>query len=281
MLETMRRHGRAAVAAVIRFNRDDGWAIASHITLSGIMALFPFLIFCTSLAAFFDLGEFPPMAFDLMFELWPPAVAEPLSWELLNVLTQPRGDVLTFGAVLALFFASSGVEALRLGLNRAYRTRETRGILRLRAQSILFVLLASIVLAAAGFLLVVVPLAEAAAARFAPWLDDYLIDLGDWRLAASVAILVFGLFASHRWLPCEHAGYRALAPGVALTLVLWAVASLGFAAYLRTFANYGATYAGLAGIVVAVLFVYLMSAIYLIGAEYNAALMAFDKNEGK
>ncbi|MCB1430168.1 MAG: ribonuclease BN, partial [Nitratireductor sp.] len=59
------RHAIALRNGVVQFGKDDGWAIASHITLSGIMALFPFLIFCTALAAFFDLGNFPDTAVHL------------------------------------------------------------------------------------------------------------------------------------------------------------------------------------------------------------------------
>jgi membrane protein len=49
----LRLAGRAALDAFYRFNADDGWAIASHIALSILMAMFPFLIVVTSLAASF------------------------------------------------------------------------------------------------------------------------------------------------------------------------------------------------------------------------------------
>lgn len=272
MPDILRRHGRSLIAAVMKFNRDDGWAIASHITLSGILALFPFLIFCASLVAFFDLGEFPATVVHLIFDYWPASVAKPISSEVLAVLTEQRRDVMTFGAAAALFFASSGIEALRLGLNRAYGAQEARNVFLLRGQSILFVLIASILLGVTTFLLVLLPVLEDVAGRHAPWLHRYLVDIGSGRLVTSSAILVAGLYASHKWLPASPLKFTAMLPGIVLTLVLWLTASAGFATYLRTFANYGGTYAGLAGVIVALVFVYIMSAIYLIGAEYNAAL---------
>ena len=62
----------------------------------------------------------------LLLEAWPNEVAGPIAAEIHNVLTTARGDVLTVGVVLAIYFASSGVESLRIGLNRAYGMAEQR-----------------------------------------------------------------------------------------------------------------------------------------------------------
>ena len=79
------------------------------------MALFPFLIVLTSLAGFFGSKELADQAGELLLETWPQQVADALSGEIHNVLTTPGGDMLTIGAVLAVYFASNGVEALRVG----------------------------------------------------------------------------------------------------------------------------------------------------------------------
>ena len=106
--------------AFYTFLADDGWAIASHIALSTLMALFPFLIVLTSLAGFFfGSRELADQAASLFLETWPQQVADSLSSEIHDVLTNTRGDMLTIGAVLAVYFASNGVEALRVALNRA------------------------------------------------------------------------------------------------------------------------------------------------------------------
>jgi len=281
MVETLtgfaRHCAQALWMAVMRFNRDDGWAIASHITLSGVLAFFPFLIFCASLAAFLDLGDFPDTVVHLIFDSWPPAVASPLATEVRAVLTIPRGDVLTLGALVALFFASSGIEALRMGLNRAYEATELRNMFILRAESIIFVVVASVMVATVTFLLVLAPLAVELARRHAPGLDIGVVTLINWRLTISSGVIVVALFATHKWLPAGRRPLHHLFPGIALTLVAWLVASTVFAAYLAGFANYVGTYAGLAGIVVALVFLYMMSAIYLIGAEFNSALIRLAK----
>lgn len=254
-----------------RFNDDDGWAIASHISMSGILALFPFLIFCTSLAAFFNLGSFPEEMVRLIFDSMPDAVAAPLAEQVRTVLTEPRGDILTFGAAAALFFASNGVEALRLGLNRAYRAPSRRNFLLARLQSILFVVVAAVASATVVFLLILTPLVLDIAKRHIPALQGHLSAIDNWRLLVSSSILTAALLACHLWLPNGRRSLRQILPGVIFTVVSWVAAAIGFSLYLRSFADYVSTYAGMASVVVALVFFYLMGVIFLLGAELNYA----------
>ena len=116
------------IDAFRQFLADDGWAIASHIALSTLMALFPFLIVVTALAGFFfgskELAD--EAARILLRSLAARRWRRRSRSEITGVLTNARGDVLTFGVVFALYFASSGVESLRIGLNRAYDIGEPR-----------------------------------------------------------------------------------------------------------------------------------------------------------
>src|SRR3569832_1987542 len=90
--------------AFYTFLADDGWAIASHIALSTLMALFPFLIVITSLAGFLGSKDLADQAAGLMLQIWPVQVADALSGEIHDVLTTPRRDALTIGALLAVYF---------------------------------------------------------------------------------------------------------------------------------------------------------------------------------
>ncbi|MCK1975432.1 hypothetical protein LNK20_22370, partial [Bacillus safensis] len=67
------------------FSSDDGWAFASHIALSGLMALFPFLIFATTLASFLGTKEFDDTAGHFIFDMWPSNIAAPIAHEGRNV----------------------------------------------------------------------------------------------------------------------------------------------------------------------------------------------------
>jgi len=98
-LSALRRTVRIAGDAFQHFIDDDGWAIASHIALSTLMALFPFLIVLTSLAGFFGSKELADQAAELLLQVWPKRVADAISGEIHDVLTTTRGGVLTIGTV--------------------------------------------------------------------------------------------------------------------------------------------------------------------------------------
>jgi len=266
---------RIARDAFGHFNADDGWAMASHLAVSAIMALFPFLIFATALASFLGADAFADTAVHIVFDTWPEEVAAPIAREVQNVLGVRRGDVLTFGVVLAAFFASNGVEALRSSLNRAYRVEERRSIIFLRLQSLGFVLVATLGFTAISLLLVIAPVAANIALSRVEWLEPYMGTITLWRYIIAVVVLVLALVVVHIWLPAGKRTLTDIIPGIIFTLIAWIAGSSVFAAYLGRFSSYTTTYAGLASIMVAVVFLYIISAIFILGGEINAAIMRY------
>jgi membrane protein len=254
------------------FNDDDGWSMASHLAITALMALFPFLIFATTLASFLGADAFTETAVHLVFDTWPDQIAAPISREVVNVLTVPRSDLLTYGVLLAAFFASNGIEALRTSLNRAYRVVETRSFLFRRVQSLAFVFIATVGFLAISVLLVFAPLiVRLALARF-EWIEPYLGTITLWRYVIASTVIVFGLVAVHVWLPAGERRFVDIVPGIIFTLVGWLVGSSIFAAYLDRFSSYVSTYAGLASIMIAVVFLYIVSMVFILGGELNAAI---------
>ncbi|WEX10108.1 YihY/virulence factor BrkB family protein [Chelativorans sp. AA-79] len=266
---------RVARDAFGHFNADDGWAMASHLAVSALLALFPFLIFATALASFLGADAFADTAVHIVFDTWPREVAEPIAREVNNVLGVRRGDVLTFGVVFAAFFASNGVEALRLSLNRAYRVEERRSIIFLRLQSLAFVLIATVGFMAISVLLVIAPVAANIALSHMEWLGPYMGTITAWRYVVAVVVLVLALIVVHIWLPAGERRLVDIVPGIIFTLLGWLAGSSLFAAYLGRFSSYASTYAGLASIMIAVVFLYIISAIFILGGEINAAIMRY------
>ncbi|TYR34969.1 YihY/virulence factor BrkB family protein [Mesorhizobium microcysteis] len=261
--------------ALGHFNYDDGWALASHLALSALLALFPFLIFATSLASFLGAEAFADTAVHLIFDTWPDAIAEPIAREVANVLTVQRGDFLTIGILAAAFFASNGIEALRVGLNRAYRVLDRRSIFFLRAQSLAFVVIATVGFMIVSALLVVAPVAMGIAQRHLPWIEPYIGTITLWRILIAVVVIVMALIAVHLWLPAGKRKFKEIVPGLIFTLVFWVLGSSLFATYLSYFSTYASTYAGLASIMIALVFLYIVSAIFILGGELNAAIKRY------
>ena len=255
---TLRICYRIAIDAYYKLLADDGWAIASHIALSALMSMFPFLILVTALAGFlFGSTQLADEVASILLQIWPDVVASPIANEIRRVLIGARGDLLTIGVALAIYFASSGIESLRIGLNRAYGVSETpklvgaaAGIDRLRAGR------------RGGAAGAVVP-GRAGAAD--------LRHRGPLRAAARAAVVHVQLPAHRGRLgradrgAGDRAQMAAGGPAAAAdrrarhrrTLLLWLLAGELFGDYLRGFAyTYVTYYAGLASAMIALVFLY-------------------------
>jgi membrane protein len=264
-----------AMDAFYTFLADDGWAIASHIALSTLMALFPFLIVLTALAGVFGSKELADQAAGLMLQVWPRQVADSLSGEINDVLTTTRTDILTIGAALAIYFASNGVEALRIALNRAYAVVETRRWYWLRLEAIGYTLVAAFMALAMAFLIVLGPLIIEAARRHIPLIvesnENILTAL---RYGITIGALIVALFILHAWLPAGRRGFLQILPGIIFTLVASLISGVVFGQYLARFANnYVTMYAGLASVIIALVFLYFIAAIFVYGGELNASII--------
>ena len=272
-LEALKRSCLVALDAFYRFNADDGWAIASHIALSVLMAMFPFLIVITAIAGFIGSKDLADEVAQMIIVAWPKEVSSQIAGAIHSVLTTARGDILTIGAVFSIYFSSSGVESLRIGLNRAYGLNEPRPWWLLRLESIGYVLVSAIGLLALAFLVVLGPLVYRGALAYMPWLDPLESHFDVGRFIVASILLTTSLLILHMWLPAGQRRFAEVWPGIVATLVLWLACGFVFGRYLADFSyTYVAYYAGLASAMMALVFLYLVALIFIYGGELNAAI---------
>jgi membrane protein len=272
-LNTIRLCFRIALDAFYRFSADDGWAIASHIALSVLMSMFPFLILVTAIAGFVGSQNLADAVASIMIAAWPRIVSDQIAGQINTVLTTARGGILTVGAVFSIYFASSGIESLRIGLNRAYGLSDPRPWWLLRLESIGYVLVSAVAFLALAFLVVLGPLIFRIAAAYAPWLAalENHFDIG--RVGIATLLLIISLLILHMWLPCGRRPFKAVWPGIVATLLLWLACGYIFGRYLSDFSyTYVNYYAGLASVMMALVFLYFTAIIFIYGGELNAAI---------
>jgi membrane protein len=256
----------------VRFTAHDAWAIASHVALSVLLALFPFLIVVTSLASLIGTDEIAAQIVTLAFEGWPATLSAPLSGEITRVLTGRRIDLLTIGVVLLLWTSSSAVEAMRVALVRAYGVPDMRWWYWTRLQSIGFMMLGAIGMFLLAFTVVLwTPLWNFALSVF-PDLGVATWSGLAFRYTATGLFLMGGLILAHLWLPPQQISIFASLPGTFLTMLLWLAGAGIFGWWLSHFANYASTYAGLGSIMAVIVFLYINSVAFILGGELNAVL---------
>lgn len=245
--------------------------MASHVALSLVITLFPFLICVAALAAVLGAGRISSHIIHLLFDFWPDGVAGPLTKEASKVLVT-RTNVVTISIILTVLVATNGVESLRIALSRAYGADQFRPWWQRRLIALSFVAVGAATLVASSVLVVLWPMIWRSAVAYAPDLKGLRVTYDAVRYTLASMALVLGLVGAHLWLPDTRMRLKEVIPGVVVTLALWLVGATAFGQFLAHFTHLKTTYAGLAGIVTALIFLQLSAAIFIFGAELNAAL---------
>ncbi len=266
------QQARAVWTALYELFADSGFSMAGAVAFSFVLSLFPFCIFLGAFAGYFGGASLARSAVAELFHVLPGPVASAIEPEVLAVMGQSRFGLLTVGALIALFFATSAIESLRAALNIAYRVKETKSYAACLLQSGFLVLLSAVGLLAMAWGVVVGPqLAE----RFKPaallsmtdngWIN-FTIRYGIVAMAIGAQLLAYHLFLA--------AGRRQIAdvlPGVLLSILLWILEANLFTAWLKV-NDYSRFYAGLTQVMSALVFFQLAAIIVILGAEVNRAL---------
>lgn len=249
---------------------DEGLELSGYIAFAAFLSLFPFLIFLATLAGFLGDRETANEFIQTMFHFMPKDVAETLAPAVREVVGVRERSLLTLSILVTLWFASSGVEALRSGLNRAYKVGEQRAIWWLRLQSIAVVIVSSVI---TFFLSLAVIFGPLVWRLFGADIDDLLetrLVFITVRYAVAVVLLVGALLLLHRSLPNTTQPFAHILPGVCVTAVLWLGGASLFSWYVGNLANYALFYGSLGGVAITLMFFYVTAIIFIFGAEFNA-----------
>ncbi|MGB0921482.1 MAG: YihY/virulence factor BrkB family protein [Alphaproteobacteria bacterium] len=263
---------RPFVQAIAGFLEDDGLMLAGHLSFITLLAFFPFLIFLVALAGFLGRTDAGSELVTVMFNVMPPMVKQGLEGPIMEVLNQPRGDLLTIGILFTIWTAGSGLEAVRHVLNRAHGAVEHRPLWRRRATSLSFVVLFAGLIVIGLTLLVVGPVAFTYVQELMDLPKGWSIAFVGVRFGVTSIIFMLIVVVLYQVLPARRLKLRHTFPGAALTIFLWMVAASAFSRYLSVVGGYEVTYGSLGGIIIALLFFYVIGAIFILGAEFNAAL---------
>ena len=255
-----------------RYVAHDGYAMASHMALSTLTALFPFLIFVAALAGLVGTAGLQEEIVRLLFDSWPHNVAGPIADEVISVLGSSRPGLVTLSAIIAVVLASNGIEAIRIGANRAYGLVETRSFWHCRMQSLFFVLVASLALITLSLFVVLWPVIWQNATAYLPFLEAFAVVIQLARYGITLVVLGGAIILIHLFLVASRPRLAMIWPGSLVTLGLWLAGGALFSVYITNFNTYSKLYAGLGSVFAALFFLWLVAVAFLLGAEFNAVL---------
>ena len=267
---------------------------AAALAYRGLFGLFPFVLILVVLVGALGFPDFFDRAMDqaraqssryVPQQLEP--VVEPAREQVKPLLgmieraeQQAGGKLLFFGVAVALWSVSAVARTLTEAFNVAYQVAETRRWWKQLMLSLAFgPVLALVVIVSVALMLVGPQLVGSIAALVD--LDELFVRLWGWlRFPVALLLLAVVLSVVYRFGPNAKQRFRSVVPGAALTVVLWAISSVGFSFYLANFANYGVTYGSLGAAVGLLFYLYLCASVVLFGAELNAAISRPVKDPG-
>lgn len=271
-MDQIKNTARPFIRASQRMLKEDGLMAAGHIAFTAFLSLFPFLIFLAAAAGFLSSPEDAPKMVALMFEFMPPEVASAMAPAVSEVINVKPGGLLTFGFIGTLWAASSGVESLRIALNRAYRVRKKRPLWKRRLQSLLFVALAAFLVFFMSLMVLFGPVIWNFAAPILHFSAVQEVVFNLTRYGSAFLVLTGALLILHKFLPHTRQKAFSLLPGVIFTSVMFLLGGTAFSAYLANFGNFNVMYGSLGSIVIALIFFYLTAILFIFGAYLNASL---------
>lgn len=262
---------RVMVRTVTEFIDDEMSTYASALAYQMLFSLFPFILFLIALIGFLHLPDFFSWL-RLQSELvLPPQALEQVN-PVIDQLQQSKGGLLSIGIVIALYTASAGVRLMMSAMNAAYDVVEGRPVWKRFPLSIVYTVgIAGMLLIAAALMVLGPQVMGWIAAQVG--LEEVIVTI--WTIARWPVIVILMMVAValiYYVMPDVRQEFRFITPGSVLAVVVWIIASLGFAFYVKTFANYNAMYGSIGAIIVLLLYFYISAAVLLLGAEMNAVI---------
>jgi membrane protein len=251
-------------------NTDDVYGASAQLAYYFLLALFPMLIFLTSLIGF--LPEAQQTIFNAVGRVFPSQTMQIVTETMRDIVTNRSGKLLSFGILGTIWAASGGVAALMGTLNLAYHVKEWRSFWKVRLIAIGLTVMLSFMVIGGIVLLIFVD-------KFSVWLAT-LLGLGKsfvllWAVAEyllGLFLLLIGIEVIYHFAPNIKLRWRLVTPGGLFAIVALIVSSHLFSLYLRYAPSYSVTYGSLGAVIILMLWLYLMGMTLLVGGEINSVI---------
>lgn len=244
------------------FVRDETVAVAGELTYKLMLSLFPLLVFMLSLMGYLHLD------IALLDELAAPYLPEGIHTLLLNFVYERTADrnatLLSTSLLLVLVSSSSGFRSMMKGISRAHGQRDTRAYPLKVLISLGLTLCFCATVLVAVLAIVIRPM--------------FLLPSGIFAYIIAVAMMMASVVFIYR-MSVPGSKLSNLAPGAALTVLLWLASSHAFNLYFENFSSHSVVYGSIAHIFVLLVWLNAVSIIILAGAQLNAALLKYKKGD--
>ena len=248
---------------------------AASIAFNFFLAVFPALLFLSTLIPYIPITNFQTELMDLLEQLIPAETFETIEETLADIVMYPRSGLLSIGCITTIIIVSNGVTAVIRAFNASINTHETRGFLRLRASSLIMVGLITVLLATAIALLIFgrTILAYLIAKRILfGTFSTVMFYVVQWLVILSLCIVSVSVI--YYFAPAQHTHMGFISTGSVMATLLLLLTSAGFGFYLANFSNYNALYGSIGTLIAILVWLNINANILLLGFELNLSIQA-------
>ncbi|MFT7232667.1 MAG: membrane protein [Cyclobacteriaceae bacterium] len=251
---------------------ERAYGVAFNFTLSlfpSIIFLFALIPFVHTLIPSISQGEI----LHFLEGVLPKSLFEVTAETIFDTIHIRREGLMSFGVLFALFLATNGVNSLMKTFNASYKTVEQRTFIKTRFIALFLTLMLAFAFLTSIMLLIV-----------GEFVIDWLLDLShishdfvNYFLLPLRLIVIFSAFygavaSIYYWGPAIHDKWRFFSLGSVLATALCILVSFGFSYYITNFGAYNKLYGSIGSIIALMAWQYFMSAILLLGFEFNASV---------
>jgi membrane protein len=268
----MSRFFRHLRIAFWRAFEHDAFGVAKGAAFSAILTFFPAILVLASILSRSRSSElFVHEIFRAMGRILPEGTSATIA-QYMTGAKPVQTKFLVSTSFLTLWTASGVMISWMEGFRKAYQMPKVWGLVQERLIAFLLVVLAGVPMGFASFLVVSGNMIE----RWTMYhvgheMTPYILGLWTamrWIIATLTSIAVIGL-VYHHGVPRTQPWHRVL-PGSVVATILWVFSTLLFGWYVRSFANYDVIYGSVGTAIALLVWLYLVSMVVLIGAEFNA-----------
>lgn len=248
-------------------------ARASSIAFSFFLAIFPMIIVFFTLIPFIPIDNFQEQLLNLIDNFTPDTAEAIIRTTLIDIISRPRGGLLSITFVLALIFATNGFDSVIEAFNNTYHTIETRTWIKQKLISTLLFLIISVIIIVSITLITTGTVALKFLVEqeiLTSWLTFYLLYIVKWIVL--IAMFFFTISFIYYLGPAKASKFRFISAGSSLATFLSVAASVGFNFYVQNFSKYNALYGSIGTLLIILIWIYFNAIIILIGFELNASI---------
>ncbi len=264
---------RILTILVAKLKRDDIDQRANAVAYNLTLAVFPAIIFLFTLIPYIPIPDLDKQIMNFLGDVLPRGIYRDAADTIQDIISRPRGNLLSLGFFLALYASTNGMVALMTAFNRTYKTIESRSFLKKRLISAILTFALALVLFVAIVLLIVGQVVL-------DWLvDEHLLDADFiyYLLTILRYVIVFMVFFGmvsfiYYLAPAIHKRWHILSLGSVVAATLGIVITHLFSYYFTNFASYNKLYGSIGTIIAFMIWIYLISMVILLGFEINASV---------